>query len=68
VVADPPVVDTARGDRLVVVGPGDSLWSIARDAAPGRDPRPLVAALIEVNDGASLQIGQQIVIPGQLLD
>lgn len=61
-------VDAQDGDLLVVVRPGDSLWSIASDAAPGRDPRPLVAALTDANGGASLQIGQQIVIPGQLLD
>lgn len=62
------MVDEAAGDVLVLVGPGDSLWSIAEEVAPGRDPRPLVAALIEANGGVSLQIGQQIVIPGQLLD
>ncbi len=54
--------------QTVVVGPGDTLWSIAEDSAPDSDPRPLVAALIEVNGGASVQIGQQIIIPEQLLD
>lgn len=61
-------VDAAAGDRLVVVAPGDSLWSIASELAPDRDPRPLVEALAEVNGGTSLQIGQQIVIPGSLLE
>lgn len=68
VAAAPVAIDEAAGDVLVLVAPGDSLWSIVEEVAPGRDPRPLVAALTEANGGASLQIGQQIVIPGQLLD
>ena len=56
------------GDRVVVASPGDSLWSIAESIAPESDPRPVVAALIEANGSDSLQIGQQIVIPEQLLD
>ena len=51
-----------------VVQPGDTLWSIARDLAPGEDPRPLVDALDEIAGGALLQQGQRIVIPGHLVD
>ncbi len=58
----------APGDQLVVAAPGDSFWSIARTIAPDADPRPVVAVLIEANGSDSLQIGQQIVIPEQLLD
>ncbi len=58
----------AEGDRVVVARPGDSLWTIASRLAPDRDPRPIVAALIDANGGASVQIGQEIVIPGHLLD
>lgn len=54
--------------HTVVAGPGDSLWSIALEIAPDSDPRPVVAALIEANGGESVQIGQQIVVPEQLLD
>ena len=64
-------VDPARpapGDGVVVAEPGDTLWSIAVELAPGEDPRPVVSALIEANGGPSLAIGQQIVIPKQLLD
>lgn len=61
-------VVSAPGDVLYIAKPGDSLWSIAEAFAPDSDPRPVVATLIEVNGGASLQIGQQIVIPEQLLD
>jgi hypothetical protein len=62
----------ARGDgpdrpaqRITyVVEPGDTLWSIARRVAPGRDPRPVVDGLIRANDlGAGLQAGQELSIP-----
>jgi Tfp pilus assembly protein FimV len=49
------------------VEPGDTLWSIARRVAPGRDPRPVVDRLIQANHlGGGLQAGQQltIVLPG----
>jgi LysM domain len=64
----------ARGDGpdrpaprvTYVVEPGDSLWSIARRVAPGRDPRPVVDGLIEANDvRGGLQAGQELSIPVQ---
>ncbi len=62
------VAVVSPGDQVYVAKSGDSLWSIAQVLAPDSDPRPVVAALIEANGDASLQIGQQIVIPEQLLD
>jgi hypothetical protein len=62
----------ARGDGpdrpaprvTYVVEPGDTLWSIARRVAPGRDPRPVVDSLIEANDvRGGLQAGQELSIP-----
>ncbi len=53
---------------VVVVRPGESLWSIAERIAPGQDPRPVVAALREVNGGDVVAQGQQIVVPEDLLD
>jgi hypothetical protein len=62
----------ARGDGpdrpaqrvTYVVEPGDTLWSIARRVAPGRDPRPVVDGLIRANDlRAGLQAGQELSIP-----
>jgi Tfp pilus assembly protein FimV len=62
----------ARGDGpdrpaprvTYVVEQGDTLWSIARRVAPGRDPRPVVDRLIEVNDvRGGLQAGQELSIP-----
>jgi Tfp pilus assembly protein FimV len=47
-----------------VVQPGDTLWSIARQLAPGRDPRPVVDALVEANDlHGGLQAGQELSVP-----
>jgi Tfp pilus assembly protein FimV len=62
----------ARGDGperpaprvTYVVESGDTLWSIARRVAPGRDPRPVVDALAEANDlRGGLQVGQELSIP-----
>ncbi len=62
-------VATAGADDLVVVAaPGDSLWSIAERYAPGHDRRDAVAALADLNGGSTVQVGQQIVVPRELLD
>jgi hypothetical protein len=46
-----------------VVQPGDTLWSIARRIAPGRDPRPVVDEMVKANDLRSgLQAGQELVV------
>ena len=50
-----------------VVQPGDTLWTIALDLAPGEDPRPVVDALDEISGGALLQPGKRLVIPGALV-
>jgi hypothetical protein len=57
-----PAVEPARPAR-VVVGPGDSLWSIAERLEPGEDPRPIVDALAEARGGAPLIPGETIVWP-----
>lgn len=56
-------VDRAEpiGRVSVTVSPGDTIWSIASDLAPGDDPRPVVDAIVEANGGATL-------VPGQRLD
>ncbi|MEM9654537.1 MAG: LysM peptidoglycan-binding domain-containing protein [Actinomycetota bacterium] len=68
VVADNGAVTAGPTDQVIVAKPGDSLWTIAVSLSPDSDPRPVVAALIEANGGDSVAIGQQIVIPEQLLD
>lgn len=55
-------------DVVVVVAPGDSLWSIADRYAPGHDRRDAVDMLADLNGGTVLQVGQPIVVPGELLD
>lgn len=54
------------GWRRVQVGPGDSLWSIARRNAPADDPREVVAA-IAARSGLTrgLQAGDTVVVPSR---
>jgi len=49
----------------VIVSPGDSLWSIAEEVAPDRDPRDVVDEIARLNalDGVSVRAGQQLAIP-----
>ena len=54
--ADPAAV------QVVVVQPGETLWSIARDLAPEADPRSTVDALKSVNG-----LEDAVVVPGQAL-
>jgi len=53
-------VDHADGDRLVVVRPGDTLWSIALRFDPDADPRPIVDELSAAREGAPLVPGETI--------
>ncbi len=47
-------------DKITVVRPGDSLWSVAQRLAPGDDPRPVVDALSEARHGTVLTPGETI--------
>jgi Tfp pilus assembly protein FimV len=55
----------AAPHRTVVVQPGESLWAIARAAAPHRDPRVMVEDIRQLNAlrGAGVQAGQQLLLP-----
>lgn len=46
-----------------VVQPGDTLWSIARELEPGGDVRLTVDRLVDLNGGATLTVGQRLVLP-----
>ncbi|MGN6741998.1 MAG: LysM peptidoglycan-binding domain-containing protein [Amnibacterium sp.] len=54
--------------RTVVVGTGDSLWSLAERLAPSSDPRDVVAELERANGlrGAAVQAGARLVVPADL--
>ena len=49
----------------VAVSTGDSLWSLATEFAPERDPRTVVADIVELNnlDDATVPAGRQLYIP-----
>ena len=51
--------------RTYVVRPGDTLWAVARRAAPSVDPRVVVDAIASANDvdPGALVPGQQLSIP-----
>jgi hypothetical protein len=50
---------------VVVVAPGESLWSIAADAAGRGDVRSMVDEIISVNSLAipDVQVGQKLRVP-----
>ncbi|RKR19687.1 LysM domain-containing protein [Arthrobacter oryzae] len=51
----------------VTVQPGESLWAIAGSVAPGRDPRDVVADIVQLNnlDAARVMPGQQLFVPAK---
>jgi LysM repeat protein len=51
--------------QYVTVAPGETLWSIAGDVAPGSDRRDTVAEIVELNalQGSSVRAGQRIAVP-----
>jgi Tfp pilus assembly protein FimV len=57
-----PAAATAGSDS-VVVGPGDTLWTIARRAQPRGDIRPLVDQLVAAHGSGPLQPGARVTVP-----
>lgn len=47
---------------VVVVQPGENVWTIAQSVSPGSDPRDLVRRIRDING-----IGAEHVFPGQSL-
>lgn len=64
-VSSTKVQPARRWEQVVVVQPGDTVWSIAEAAADGADPRALVDAIITRNgiDVGAVVPGQSLVIP-----
>lgn len=56
--------------ETITVVPGDSLWSIASKVAPNADPRVVIEEISDLNmlDGATLQVGDELAIPAQYAD
>ena len=61
----PAAAPAGPATSVVVVQPGESLWSIAQSVAPGADPREMVLRLRELNGMADAVVvpGQSIVVP-----
>jgi hypothetical protein len=59
-----PAARTA-GHKTVDVGPGESLWSIARDNAGGKNIRAYIAELKDLNGlhSSNLEVGQILYLP-----
>lgn len=53
------------GQRSIVVQPGQTLWSIAKDVAPDRDVREVIFEIRRINklDSAMVRSGQTLVLP-----
>ncbi len=55
--------ETLPAGQIVIVKPGDTLWSIARQLQPTGDLRPLVDRIAKINNGHSLIAGQALLLP-----
>jgi predicted Zn-dependent protease len=49
--------------RTYLVQPGDTLWALAAQFHGALSQTDYVDLLVEVNGGATIQTGQQIVLP-----
>jgi hypothetical protein len=56
---------TAPATRVVVVQPGQTLWSIAAQVAPNADRRDTIARIVELNAlaNSSVSAGARIAVP-----
>jgi Tfp pilus assembly protein FimV len=57
----------ASHQRFTVVQPGQSLWSIARQAVPAADPRVTIERILDLNSltGAAVVPGQRLALPSR---
>ena len=60
-------LDAGAPAQVVMIEPGQSLWSLAESIAPGADPRDVIEELVAFNrlGSADVWAGQQIAIPQQ---
>jgi hypothetical protein len=62
--------DAGTGEfTYVSIAPGQSLWQLAAEVAPGADTREVVADILSLNNLSSgdVQPGQELAIPAQYL-
>ena len=64
-VSEAAAPSASPAQHVVTVEQGDSLWTLARRAAPDHDPRDVVAKIRDLNDLAASELkpGQQLVLP-----
>lgn len=62
ITAEATTTQTGPAAAIVVVQPGESLWSIAQQVAPNTDPRETVSRIRDLNG-----LGDAVVTPGQSL-
>lgn len=60
---NPSAAAGATSSQVHVVQPGDTLWSIAAQAAPDTDVRVTVDRIAELNGGSPLVVGQRLLLP-----
>jgi hypothetical protein len=48
---------------VVEAGPGDTLWTLARQVHPSGDVRPAVEAMIAERGGSAVQVGDEVRVP-----
>jgi hypothetical protein len=58
-------VPLAPATHVVVLQSGENLWQLARQIAPGVDPREVVTQIRQLNGlgSAPVEVGQSIVVP-----
>lgn len=63
--ADASAQTDGAATAVVVVQPGESLWSIAQSIDPGSDPRDLVLRIRELNELGAAHVfpGQSLIVP-----
>ena len=63
-VLPPPAAAPPSSAEVVVVRPGDTLWSIAEQLEPEGDVRPVVDRLAAAHGPGPLQVGEEIPVGG----
>lgn len=61
--ASQPASPVLVSERVHIVQPGDTLWTIARSLQPEGDVRRVVHQLAAQRDGAALHVGERIALP-----